>query len=62
MEKKKRRQVSINIDDELYLAFKILMLEDRTTPTAYITRCIQERVERGSQIKKGGEDECWQVK
>jgi hypothetical protein len=52
MEEKKRRQVSFNINDELYTEFKKLMLEDRTTPTAYITYCIKQRVEKGSQEKK----------
>jgi hypothetical protein len=49
---KKRRQVSFNIDDNLYTEFKKLMLEDRTTPTAYITRSIMERVQRGSANKQ----------
>lgn len=51
---KKRRQVSFNIDDNLYTEFKKLMIEDRTTPTAYITRCIKERVDRGSENNKEG--------
>ena len=37
-----RRQVSFNIEEELYNE----MLDDHTTPTAYLTRCIRERVER----------------
>ena len=41
-----RRQVSFNIEEELYNAFKKRMLDDHTTPTAYLTRCIRERVER----------------
>ena len=41
-----RRQVSFNIEEELYNEFKKRMLDDHTTPTAYLTRCIRERVER----------------
>ena len=41
-----RRQVSFNIEEELYIEFKKRMLDDHTTPTAYLTRCIRERVER----------------
>lgn len=41
-----RRQVSFNVDEELYTEFKKRMLDDHTTPTAYLTRCIRERVER----------------
>lgn len=48
LKKKERRQVSFNIDDNLYTEFKKLMLEDRTTPTAFITYCIQQRVKQGS--------------
>ncbi|WP_252249411.1 hypothetical protein [Clostridium sp. VAP23] len=43
-QQKVRRQVSFNIDDNLYTEFKKLMLEERTTPTADITRYIQKRV------------------
>ena len=41
-----RRQVSFNIEEELYNEFKKRMLDDHTTPTAYLTRCIRERGER----------------
>ena len=41
-----RRQVSFNIEEELYNEFKKRMLDDHTIPTAYLTRCIRERVER----------------
>ena len=41
-----RRQVSFSIEAELYNEFKKRMLDDHTTPTAYLTRCIRERVER----------------
>ena len=41
-----RRQVSFNIEEELYNEFKKRMLDAHTTPTAYLTRCIRERVER----------------
>ena len=41
-----RRQVSLHVDEELYTEFKKRMLDDHTTPTAYLTRCIRERVER----------------
>ena len=43
---KPRRQVSFNIEEELYNEFKKRMLDDHTPPTAYLTRCIRERVER----------------
>ena len=49
---KTRRQVSFNINDNLYIEFKKLMLEERTTPTADITRYIQKRVDEASQDKK----------
>ena len=45
-----RRQVSFNIEEELYNEFKKRMLDDHTTPTAYLTRCIRERVERDSRL------------
>ena len=57
MEEKKRRQVSFNINEALYIEFKKLMLEDRTTPTAYITHCIQQRVKEGSRLPGKKEDE-----
>jgi hypothetical protein len=44
-QEKNRRQVSFNIDDNLYTEYKKLMLEERTTPTADITRYIQKRVD-----------------
>lgn len=50
MVQKKRRQVSFNIDDDLYTDFKKLMLDERTTPTADITRHIKERVEKDKEV------------
>ncbi|WP_321832892.1 hypothetical protein [Clostridium butyricum] len=52
MEKKKRTQVSFNIDADLYLNFKKVMLDKRTTPTAHITRFIQKEVESSLEVQK----------
>lgn len=51
-QEKKRRQVSFNIEDNLYNEFKKLMLEERTTPTADFTRYIQKRVEEANKSRK----------
>ena len=51
-QEQKRRQVSFNIKDDLYTEYKKVMLEERTTPTADITRYIQERVDRGAKPKE----------
>lgn len=50
-EKRKRRQVSFNIDDNLYTEFKKLMLEERTTPTADLTHYIKIRVDEANNLK-----------
>lgn len=53
-EQKKRRQVSFNIDDALYTEFKKVMIDQRTTPTAFITRAIKEAVDSVKEEKKEG--------
>ncbi|WP_457945413.1 hypothetical protein [Caproiciproducens sp. LBM24188] len=55
-QEKKRRQVSFNIDDNLYIEYKKLMLEERTTPTADLTRYIQKRVNKGASSTD--DEEC----
>lgn len=52
-EQKKRRQVSFNIDDALYSEFKKVMIDQRTTPTAFITRTIKEAVDGAKEKKEG---------
>ena len=51
-EQSKRRQVSINVDDNLYTEYKKLMLDERTTPTADITRYFQKRVDEAKKEEK----------
>lgn len=56
-EQKKRRQVSFNIDDALYSEFKKVMIDQRTTPTAFITRAIKEAVDGAKEKKEGASND-----
>lgn len=47
---KQRRQVSFNIDDELYSSYKKIMIDKRTTPTVDLTQHIQEVVRKSFVI------------
>ena len=49
METKKRRQVSFNTDDEIYTAYKKLMVLEGRTPTGDLNRYIRQPVEKARQ-------------
>ena len=49
METKKRRQVSFNTDDEIYTAYKKLMVLEGRTSTGDLNRYIRQRVEKAKQ-------------
>lgn len=56
MEKKKKK-VTINVDEALYYEYKKVLIDERTNPTADFARHMHDVVEKAKKLEQTKEEE-----